>query len=252
MHPRPFSIRKKSEIVAWNEPVAFHHGKNEDKISEKNHNWPRKEKKKEWVSLPTFTPRKPPRPHELREYAVFTNLTNPNLRDLSNFRDFGEKRRSKFGFYFFTYARCRRRLPLIKMINEQEEVFALLLTAFGYEYLFWKYRLTRFWNEVSVSFPKREGRNKPNGATKKIWRFFARWKIIHRAANPLTVLKTPKVRPFLFCTRTTYNVNRSSGCSLIARGYTLSTQKTAEDMSSGRKTILWTHRVENTLKLFDT
>ena len=50
-----------------------------------------------------------------------------------------------------------------------------------------------------------------------------------------TILKTPKVRHFLFCTRITYNVNRSSVCSVEARRYTLSNQKTAEDRSSGRK-----------------
>ena len=42
----------------------------------------------------------------------------------------------KIGFYFFTYECCRRRLPLIKMINGVEEVLILLFTAFGYEYLF--------------------------------------------------------------------------------------------------------------------
>ena len=51
----------------------------------------------------------------------------------------------------------------------------------------------------------------------------------------------PKVRPLLFCTCLTYNVNRSSGCSVAVREYTLSTRKTAEGRSSGRKTILWTY-----------
>ena len=36
---------------------------------------------------------------------------------------------------------------------------------------------------------------------------------------------------FLFCTRITYNGNRSSGCSGVARRYALSNQKTAEDRS---------------------
>ena len=48
-----------------------------------------------------------------------------------------EKRRYKIDFYCFTYECCRRRFPLIKMINGVEEVLILLFTAFGYEYLFW-------------------------------------------------------------------------------------------------------------------
>ncbi len=63
--------------------------------------------------------------------------------------NFVEKNAIENGFYFFTYARCRRRLPLIKMINEGEEVFVLLsFPALDYEYLFCKYRDTRFKSEV--------------------------------------------------------------------------------------------------------
>jgi hypothetical protein len=47
-----------------------------------------------------------------------------------------EKRRPKITFYFFTYELSRRRLSLMKMINEVDEVFTLLCIAFGYEYLF--------------------------------------------------------------------------------------------------------------------
>jgi len=56
---------------------------------------------------------------------------------------------------------------------------------------------------------------------------FARWKIVHRIANPLTTfLKTPKVRPLSFCIYLTYNVQRSSGCSVVSWRYTLSNRKT--------------------------
>ena len=37
------------------------------------------------------------------------------------------------------------------MINEREEVFVLPFSALDYEYLFWKYRLTRFKSEVIYS-----------------------------------------------------------------------------------------------------
>ena len=47
-----------------------------------------------------------------------------------------EKRRLKNRFLFFTYECCRRRLSLIKMINEVDGVVILLFTAFRYEYLF--------------------------------------------------------------------------------------------------------------------
>ena len=48
------------------------------------------------------------------------------LFDFGKNRDFWKNDEFKIGFYFFTYARCRRRLPFIKMINEGEEVFVLL------------------------------------------------------------------------------------------------------------------------------
>ena len=40
---------------------------------------------------------------------------------------------------------------MVKIINGIEEVLILLFTAFRYEYLFWKYRLTRFKTEVIYS-----------------------------------------------------------------------------------------------------
>ena len=56
---------------------------------------------------------------------------------------------------------------MIKIVNEQEEVQKLLLTAFWVRILVLKVPFYAFWNEVSVSFPKREGRNKPNGRQQK-------------------------------------------------------------------------------------
>jgi len=38
------------------------------------------------------------------------------------------------------------------MINGVEEVLILLFTAFDYEYLFWKFRLTRLNSEVISSW----------------------------------------------------------------------------------------------------
>ena len=55
------------------------------------------------------------------------------------------------GFYFFTYECCRRRLPLIKMINGVEEVLILLFTAFRVRVLVLKYRRTRLNSEVIYS-----------------------------------------------------------------------------------------------------
>ena len=43
-----------------------------------------------------------------------------------------------------------------------------------------------------------------------------------------TRLKTPKTSLFLFYICTTYNVNMSSGGSVVAQRYTLSNQKTTE------------------------
>ena len=40
--------------------------------------------------------------------------------------NFVEKNAIENVYFFFTYARCRRRLPLVKMINGVEEVFVLL------------------------------------------------------------------------------------------------------------------------------
>ena len=62
-----------------------------------------------------------------------------------------EKNANECSFYFFTYECCRRRLPLIKIINEEEEVFVLPFSALDDEYLFWKYRLTRLKSEVIYS-----------------------------------------------------------------------------------------------------
>ena len=68
-----------------------------------------------------------------------------NSRPFGNFlRLRGKRRRTKIGFYFFTYEWSRRRLPLIKMIHGVEEVLILLFTAFGYEYLFWS-TVVRVW-----------------------------------------------------------------------------------------------------------
>ena len=43
---------------------------------------------------------------------------------------------TKNDYFFFTYARCRRRLPLVKTNNEGEEVFVLPFSVLAYEYLF--------------------------------------------------------------------------------------------------------------------
>ena len=79
------------------------------------------------------------------------------------------------GYFFFTHERCRRRLPFIKTNNEGEEVFALPFSALDYEYLFWKYRLTRLKSEVIYSGKDSIGlsahdKKKKDGKPKKITR----------------------------------------------------------------------------------
>ena len=90
--------------------------------------------------------------------ANFQNRPYPatytKVRNFGNFSRLLEKkrrRRSKIGFYFLTYECCWRQLSLIKMIHGVEKVLMLLCTAFGYEYLFWKYRHTRLNSEVIYS-----------------------------------------------------------------------------------------------------
>ena len=83
--------------------------------------------------------------------CVHPRESNELITPRKNFRDFREKRRSKIGFYFFTYEWSRRRLPSIKTNNEGEEVFVLPFSALDDEYLFWKYRLTRLKSEVIYS-----------------------------------------------------------------------------------------------------
>ena len=78
-----------------------------------------------------------PRLPQLWQYPNSATLVTSATSGTS--RDFWEKkrrRRSKIGFYFFTYEWSRRRFSLIKTVHEQEEVLVLLFTAFGYEYLF--------------------------------------------------------------------------------------------------------------------
>ena len=103
--------------------------------------------------------RKHPRPRKLSR-----STNTPNSRKLSQppqlpqtilrsatsgtFRDFWKNDDKKIGFYFLTYEWSRRRLSLIKTNNEGEEVFALPFSALDYEYLFWKYRLTRLKSEI--------------------------------------------------------------------------------------------------------
>ena len=64
---------------------------------------------------------------------------------------------------------------MIKTNNEGEEVFALPFSALDYEYLFWKYRLTRFKSEVIYSGKDSIGlsthdKKKKDGKPKKNWR----------------------------------------------------------------------------------
>ena len=77
-----------------------------------------------------------------------TSVTSVTSGKITNFV---EKNAIENVYFFFTYERCRRRLPLIKMNNEGEEVFVLPFSALDDEYLFWKYRLTRLKSEVIYS-----------------------------------------------------------------------------------------------------
>ena len=90
--------------------------------------------------------------HELNELTRHhqTSANYRNVRDFGKNRDFW-KNDDRECLFFFTYARCRRRLPLIKMNNEGEKVFVLPFSTLDDEYLFWKYRLTRFKSEVIYS-----------------------------------------------------------------------------------------------------
>ena len=80
----------------------------------------------------------PTLPNSPHPQLILRSVTSGTSRDFGNFSRLREKRRRrlKFGFYFFTYECCRRRLSLIKMIHGVEEALILLLTAFRYEYLF--------------------------------------------------------------------------------------------------------------------
>ena len=78
--------------------------------------------------------------------------------------------RIKNGFLSSTYEVYRRRLPLIERINEEAEVLILLVVTFDYEYLFWKFRLTRLRSEtiyreknlIQKTQKKEEGRQTKN------------------------------------------------------------------------------------------
>ena len=59
--------------------------------------------------------------HEVRNRHP-TPANYSKVRDFGNFSSLLEKRRTKIGFYFFTYECCRKRLPLIKIVNEGLEV----------------------------------------------------------------------------------------------------------------------------------
>ena len=104
---------------------------------------PRKEKRKNRDRLVSHPPPQTPWPHELKEHTRLTNLkktlpppTLPTIPPTSvtsvtsvtsgKVTNFVEKKANENVYFFFTYERCRRRLPLIKMINEVEEVFVLL------------------------------------------------------------------------------------------------------------------------------
>ena len=83
--------------------------------------------------------------------------------------NFVEKNTIENVYFFFTHERCRRRLPLIKMINGGEEVFVLLFSTLEYEYLFWKFRLTRlrlFKDSIGLlahDKKKKDGKQKKTG-----------------------------------------------------------------------------------------
>ena len=73
--------------------------------------------------------RNPPRP----TVSFISSPTNQKLRKLQELPRLREKQRTlwkkrdrEWFFFFFTYERCRRRLPSIKMINGADEVFVLL------------------------------------------------------------------------------------------------------------------------------
>ena len=106
----------------------------------------------------------------VRTYTL-VRIVNKYLRWLKAVKfDFWKNGTKKIGFYFFTYECCRRRLPLVKMVNGVEEVLILLFVAFEYEYLFWKFRLTRLNSEVIYSgkdsYPKDTRKKKKDGKPK--------------------------------------------------------------------------------------
>ena len=76
--------------------------------------------------------------HPPTPVTLVTSVTSGKITN------FVEKNAIENVYFFFTYARCRRRLPSIKMINGAEELLILLSTAFGYEYLFWSV-VVRVW-----------------------------------------------------------------------------------------------------------
>jgi len=84
----------------------------------------------------------------VRTYTL-VRIVNKYLRCLKAVKlDFGKTTTEKIGFYFLTYELNQRRIPLVKMVNGVEEVLILLFVAFEYEYLFWKFRLTRLNSEL--------------------------------------------------------------------------------------------------------
>ena len=108
----------------------------------------------------------------VRTYTL-VRIVNKYLRCLKAVKlDFGKTTTEKIGFYFLTYELNQRRIPLVKMVNGVEEVLILLFVAFEYEYLFWKFRLTRLNSEVIYSgkdsYPKDTRKKKEDGKP-KIW-----------------------------------------------------------------------------------
>ena len=55
-----------------------------------------------------------------------TSVTSVTSVTSGKTTNFVGKNANENGYFFFTYARCRRRLPSIKMINWVEEVFVSL------------------------------------------------------------------------------------------------------------------------------
>ena len=110
-------------------------------------------------SLIYISPNEPQTPQTIGTSATSGKTTN-----------FVEKTRSRMVLFFFTYERCRRRRPLIKMINGAEEVFVLLsprwITNICFESIVLRVSKVRLFIREKIRFVSKRHDKKKDGKPK--------------------------------------------------------------------------------------